>query len=120
MNKIAILLFGAISLLGCGESNESDNSSIKNSAVSLNTALPRVVTGTVDIIDSGVGDSDYADWAIGTITVGDEDISITFDASVLEQAGIDLDFNFSDPATIELGEPEGQDGDLTYPVKKIM
>ena len=120
MKKMVVAVFAVVSLFGCGNGSESADSSAKASSLASNTVWPYTVTGTVDIIDSGVGDSDYANWAIGTISVGGEDMSIEFESSVLEQADIDLEFNFSNPATIQLGEPKKQYGELTYLVKKIM
>ena len=108
-------------VVACGNPNEPDGDKNTSSAgsVASNTSWPYEVTGSVDIVDAGVADSDYASWAVGIVTVGGEELLVEFETSVLEQANIDLDFQFSEPTTLLLGKPNDKHGELSYPVKEI-
>lgn len=122
MKKLILYVLVLLMLSACG-SSEPESTSASGSAVlselSSNTSWPYEVTGTIYIDDAGVGDSDYANWALGSILVGSEHISIDFETPVLMAAGIDIDFHFSDPATLLLGEPKNEHGMLVYPVVEI-
>lgn len=122
MSKNILAVLFILTLSACGtntpETATSTHEGISAKLLS-NTSWPYEVSGTISILDAGVGDSDYANWAIGSITVDGEDISIDFETSVLMDAGVDLDFNFKEPTSIMLGEPKEEYGMFTYPVTKI-
>lgn len=117
MKKIVPIIL-SLFLAACG-GDEIKNSPSGESALAGNTRWPYEVVGEVDIIDAGFGDSDYANWAIGSVTVNGEEISIEFETLVLRSAGIGSEFNFSSPAKLMLGSPKQEYGMLTYPVVEI-
>ncbi len=116
--KKTMLVLCLLCLFACGNERGTASSG-SESGLASNTAWPYEVVGEVDIVDAGFGDSDYANWAVGSVVVNGEYISIDFETSVLEAAGIDSEFNFSNPATLNLGAPKKEYGELTYPVVEI-
>lgn len=119
MRKNLILALALLSLVGCGDASDSLSDSSPSSSLESNTIWPYMVSGEVDIVESGFDDSDYASWAIGTVSFDGVDILIEFDKPVLERAGIDSYFNFDNPTTLMIGAPKEQYGDLVYPVVEI-
>jgi hypothetical protein len=120
--KSYILIFITIFLVACGADNtELAQSSLIQSKLQSNEEWPYKVSGIIEIIDAGVGDEDYASWAVGSITInGTEEVSIDFETSVLEKGDIDLEFKFDEPANVLLGKPKKEYGGYTYPVVQIL
>ncbi len=81
------------------------------------TSYPIEISGTLDIIDAGVGDSDYAHWALGSIAITNTDyeILVELEQKVLRQAGVDLDFEYGNPVTLWVNRPV----DDIYPVSRM-
>ena len=67
-----------------------------------NNEWPVKLTGTLEIIDAGSFNGDFAEWAIGEFEVADNggDILVEFKGKTLKLAGIDLTFEYSDPITL--------------------
>jgi len=63
---------------------------------------PQRLEGSFNLIDANEGDGTYATWAIGSFEpLGlDESILIEFKGGTLEEAGIDLSFDYPDPMTV--------------------
>lgn len=115
MKKLCLLAL-SIGLIAC---NSDTSQSSSADSLSTNTTWPYEIIGSVDIHDAGFSDSQYADWAIGSIVSGDDDILIMFDNRVLRAAGIGSEFNFSDPTTLLLGAPTDEYGESSYPVEAV-
>ena len=120
MNKQLNLAVVFALLAGCG--NGEDGMAVTDGSTSTlasNDAWPYQLTGEIDIIEMGIDDSDYPNWAIGIITVGDEQLLVEFSAAVMRSAGIGADFAFEGAVTIRVGQPNDDYGTLTYPVEDI-
>ena len=120
MNKQLGFAVAFAFIAGCGNGEDGVASmDSPASALASNDTWPYELTGKIDIIEMGIDDSDYPDWAIGIITVGDDEFLVEFSAAVMRGAGIGADFAFEGPARIRVGRPKDDYGTPTYPVEYI-
>jgi len=83
------------------ESNDAEQWLLKD------TSWPKKIKGEFFLIDAGVGDDDYANWANGTFEIENykDPILVEFNGSVLKEAGITLSFEFSKKTVLWVNEP---------------
>ncbi len=108
--------------LGACNKDEENLNTVNQSNFTLdlnsNTTWPLEVKGNIDIYDVGVGDSEYGEYALAIMQVDGQSDAITleFSSSILINNNMMLDFQFGDSASILIGAPSTNLGELSYPV----
>ncbi len=111
-----------VAACGAGDVEEASVSGLAETLES-NTSWPFEVVGVLQIEDAGgYGDSEYPDWAVGSLITEDTDeygIPISIGEAVVSRAGIDIDSG--EKVRVWL-DPRGDDdfgGAYFYPVTRI-
>ena len=85
-----------------------------------NTAWPYEVVGVLDIVEAGFEDSEYADWAVGSLVTDETDefgVQINIGRGVAAHGKINIDSGERVKVWLEAPIPEY--GVQTYPVSRI-
>ena len=104
MHKIYLYVFKLlllVSLVACDELSGYEKT------LAQSVEWPQKINGSFYLLDSDLGDGKYAYWAIGTFEPSgtNESILIEFNGETLKKAGIDLEFNYSNPISITVNPP---------------
>jgi len=121
MKKLIFILCITFACISCSQNEGvSDLNSSLEATLSKNTTWPFEVEAILEIDDTGgYEDSDYPNWAIGSIvTSEDQDgVMIEIGEGVIERAAIDIDSGKQ--IKVFLGKPGTQYGAIFYPVEKL-
>ena len=108
--RIKTVIFCVLAFLGLatGCESESDTAEVNRAEEMMleNNNWPKKLTGNVDVLDSGSYEGDFAYWAIAIFEVSDPpgDILIEFRGDILKKAGIDSNFEFTNPVSITVNQ----------------
>ena len=120
MRYIIPLVF-LVLVSGCGSSDPSASKSDSlESILASNSQWPFAVVGILDIVEAGgYGDSEYPEWAVGSLITSDdpEGIAIEIGSGVVASSGIDIDSGKS--VRVWLEQPNKQYGILSFPITKM-
>ena len=120
-----VTLFAIAMLAACGGSDDSvDIGDIKSSLeaeLESNTDWPYETVGVLDIIEAGFdGNSEYAQWGVGSLLTDDDDewgVPITLEEGVAARARVDIDSGQEVRVWLEPAREEH--GFTSYPVVKM-
>ena len=116
---IPLVFLVLVSSCGSGDPSANGSDSLE-SIMASNSQWPFAVVGTLDIVEAGgYGDSEYPEWAVGSLITSDdpEGIAIEIGSGVVASSGIDIDSGKS--VRVWLDQPNKQYGILSYPITKM-
>ena len=108
-----------VSSCGSGDPSANGPGSLEPILAS-NSQWPFEVVGTLDIVEAGgYGDSEYPEWAVGSLITSDdpEGVAIEIGSGVVANSGIDIDSGKS--VRVWLEQPNKQYGILSFPITKM-